>query len=82
MLGLNTSVKLNLVKKVYQLIKCIMLPRISNLRLKWDEFSDSFGEIGCLPRVHDILKPKLKLKLQPMVDLDIIETVEKPTDWV
>ena len=28
------------------------------------------------------LKPKLKKKLKRMVDLDIIETIEKPTDWV
>ena len=28
------------------------------------------------------LKPKLEKKLKRMVDLDIIETIEKPTDWV
>ena len=66
-----------------------------------EEFSDCFGEIGCLPRVHHIeirddvkpvitpvrkvrfaLKPKLKKELKRMVDLEIIEQVEKLTDWV
>ena len=28
------------------------------------------------------LKPKLEKELKRMVHLDIIETVQKPTDWV
>ena len=28
------------------------------------------------------LKPKLEIKLKRMVDLDIIEPVQKPIDWV
>jgi hypothetical protein len=95
-LGLNTSVKLNLIKQVYQISK-----NIQSTTPVHEEFSDCFGEIGCLPRVHHIeirddvkpviapvrkipcaLKPKLKKELQRMVDLEIIEPVEKPTDWV
>ena len=95
-LGLNTSVKLNLIKQVYQIPK-----NIQSTTPVHEEFSDCFGEIGCLPRVHHIeirddvkpvispvrkipcaLKPKLKKELQRMVDLEIIEPVEKPTDWV
>ena len=28
------------------------------------------------------LKPKLEMELTRMVDLDIIETIQKPTNWV
>ena len=28
------------------------------------------------------LKPKLEMELVRMVDFDIIETIQKPTDWV
>ncbi len=93
-LGLNTSVKLNLIKQVYQISKSIQSTTPVH-----EEFSDCLGEIGCLLRVHHIeirddvkpvispvrkipcaLKPKLKKELQRMVDLEIIEPVEKPTD--
>ena len=95
-LGLNTSVKLNLIKQTYQISKNVQFAVPIQ-----EEFSDCFGEIGCLPRVHHIeirddvkpvitpvrkvpfaLKPKLKKELKRMVDLEIIEQVEKPTDWV
>ncbi len=95
-LGLNTSVKPNLIKQVYLISK-----NIQSTTPVHEEFSDCFGEIGCLPRVHHIeirddvkpviapvrkipcaLKPKLKKELQRMVDLEIIEPVEKPTDWI
>ena len=95
-LGLNTSVKLNLIKQIYQISENI--PSTTPIH---EEFSDCFGEIGCLPRTHHIeirddvkpviapvrkipfaLKPKLKKELTRMVDLEIIEPVEKPTDWV
>ena len=95
-LGLNTSVKLNLIKQIYQISNDIQSTTPIH-----EEFSDCFGEIGCLPRVHHIeirddvkpvispvrkipfvLKPKLKKELKRMVDLEIIEQVEKPTDWV
>ena len=95
-LGLNTSVKLNLIKHTYQISKDVQFTTPIQ-----EEFSGCFGEIGCLPRVHHIeirddvkpvitpvrkvpfaLKPKLKRELKRMVDLEIIEQVEKPTDWV
>ena len=93
-LGLNTSVKLNLIKQTYQISKNVQFTTPIQ-----EEFSDCFGEIGCLPRVHHIeirddvepvitpvrkvpfaLKPKLKKELKRMVDQEIIEQVEKPTD--
>ena len=94
-LGLNTSVNLNLIKQVYQISK-----NIQSTTPIHEEFSDCFGEIGCLPLVHHIeirddvkpviapvrkipfaLKPKLKKELKRMLDQEIIEQVEKPTDW-
>ena len=94
-LGLNTCDKLNLIKKVYQISHDVNSDSIQ------DEFSDCFGEIGCLNKIHHIeirddvkpvvvpvrkipyaLKSKLKEELQRMVTLDIIEPVEKPTEWV
>ena len=95
-IGLNTSEKLNLIKRVYKITNDN--PAQPNIE---DEFSDCFGEIGCLKRTHHFevkedvmpvispirkipfaLKTKLKEELQRMVKLDIIEPVEKPTDWV
>ena len=32
--------------------------------------------------VPHVLKPKLEKKLKRMVDVDIIEPIKKPTDWV
>ena len=95
-LGLNTSEKLNLIKRIYK-INGNSQPIVSIER----EFSDCFGEIGCLQRTHYIelkdnvtpviapirkiplaLKSKLKEELQRMTKLDVIEPVEKPTEWV
>ena len=95
-LGLNASEKLNLINRFYKITDDN--PAQPNIEV---EFSDCFGEIGCLKRTHHIevkedvkpvispirkilfaLKTKLKEELQCMVRLDIIEPVEKPTDWV
>ena len=95
-LGLNTCDKLNLIKQVYQISEEVQ----SHTPIE-EEFSDCFGEIGCLKRPHHIelrddvkpviipvrqvpfaLKPKLKEELQRMVELNVIEPVEKPTEWV
>ena len=92
-LGLNTSVKLNLIKQTYQISQNVQFTTPIQ-----EEFSLCFGEIGCLPRVHHIeirddvkpvitpvrkipfaLKPKLK-KGTETHGLEIIEEVEKPTD--
>ncbi|CAB4026344.1 Hypothetical predicted protein, partial [Paramuricea clavata] len=95
-LGLNTCDKLNLIKQVYQISEEVQ----SHTPIE-EEFSDCFGEIGCLKRTHHIelrddvkpviipvrqvpfaLKPKLKEELQRMVELNVIEPVENPTEWV
>ena len=95
-LGLNTSEKLNLIKRIYK-INGNSHPDVSIQK----EFSDCFGEIVCLQHTHHIevrdnvkpviapirkiplaLKSKLKDELQRMIRLDIIEPVEKLTDWV
>ena len=47
-LGLNTCDKLNLIKKVYQ-----MSHDVNSYSIQ-DEFSDCFGEIGCLNKIHHI----------------------------
>ena len=89
-LGLNTSVKLNLIKQIYQISENI--PSTTPIH---EEFSDCFGEISCLPRIHHIeirddvkpliapvrkipfaLKPKLKKELTRMVDLEVITSRE------
>ena len=88
-LGLDTSEKLSLIK------------RIMAIDTELPEFEDCFGELGCLPEVHHInLKPnvipvvhpprripyalrdKLRDQLQRMEKLDIIEKISEPTDWV
>ncbi len=96
LLGLNTCDKLHLIKQVYEISEDVQCH--SSIE---EEFSDCFGEIGCLKKTHHIelrddikpvvipvrkvafaLKPKLKEELQRMVDLNVIEPVEKPTEWV
>ena len=47
--GLNTLEKLNLIKRIYK----INDGSSAHLRIE-DEFSDCFGEIGCLKRTHHI----------------------------
>ena len=47
--GQNTSVKLNLINQIYQISNNIQPTTLIN-----EEFSDCFGEISCLPRVHHI----------------------------
>eukprot|EP00794_Sanderia_malayensis_P014552 gene14552-16054_t len=95
-LGLNTSEKLNLIKRIYT------INDTSQADVPFEkEFSDCFGKIGCLERTHHIevkedvkpvispirkiplaLKSRLKEELERMIKLDVIEPVEKPTDWV
>ncbi len=92
-LGLKTSESLNLIKRVLHVN--------SSPTNFTEEYSDCFGEIGCLPGTHHItidetatpiihpprrvphsLKPKLKEELQRMVDMQVIEPVSGPSDWV
>ena len=47
------------------------------------EVKDNVRLVVTAPRkVPDVLKLKLEKELKRMVDLDIIETIEKTTDWV
>ena len=93
LLGLATSTKLNIVKRVMT-VEC----KYSNLV---NEFSDCFGKIGNLSKLHHLtidpncqpviqaprkipfaLCDRLKLELDRMVRLGIIDKVYGPTDWV
>ena len=88
-LGLATSESLNLIKYISAI-------NVSGEQFL-SEFSDCLGETGTLKNIHYIeikdnvtpvrkiplaLKPKLEKELKRMVDLDIIEPVQKRTDWV
>ena len=92
-LGLDTSEKLSLIKRIMAID--------TELPESLAEFEDCFGEHGCLPEVHHInlkldvtpvvhpprriayaLCDKLRDQLQCMEKLDIIEKVSEPTDWV
>ena len=85
-LGLATSESLNLVKHISAII-------VSDEQFL-SECSDCFGEIGTLKNTHHIgikdnvtpvvtpvrkISLALKPKLKQMVDLDIIEPIQKPT---
>ena len=88
-LGLNTSEKLNLIKRIYKISGSSQ----SDVPIE-KEFSDCFGETGCLKRTHHIevrddvkpviapirkiplaLKSKLKEELQRTIKLDIIDFI-------
>ena len=90
-IGLNTSTKLDLIKRVME----INSPLPNYLK----EFRDYFSDIGCLPRKHhnvidtnhppDInsprriphaLREKLKAEFYKMVKMNIIQAVNEPTD--
>ena len=95
-LGLNTSEKLNLIKQTYQMSKNVQfttsiqeefsdcfggigyLPHVHHVEIR------NYVEpvITSVWKVPFALKPKLKTELKRTVDLEIIEQVEKPTDWV
>ena len=93
--GLKTSEKLNLIKRV----------RIDKINSKipeyLQEFSDCFGELGCFSKTHHIetdpnvrptinpsrrvpiaLQSKLYDELQRMIAMGVIVRVDEPTDWV
>ena len=85
-LGLATSESLNLVKHISAVI-------VSDEQFL-SEFSDCFGEIGTPENTHHIgikdnvtpmvtpvrkIPLALKPKLKHMVDLDIIEPIQKPS---
>ena len=92
-IGLNTSTKLNLIKRTMQ----INSPLPNYLK----EFRNCFRGIGCLPEKHHIvidtnhspdvnsqrripyaLREKLKTELNKMVEMKIIQAVNEPIDWV
>ena len=91
--GLQTSEKLSLIKRIVNNIKSRSGIEVS--------YQDCFGEIGCLSHTYHIelndnakpvvspsrriphsLKPKVKMELDRMLEMNIIEQVERPTDWV
>lgn len=95
-IGLQTSMKLNLIKRIMKVDSKSSIPDY----LK--ECSDCFGPIGCLnvpehhittdPAVQPVINPpqriplslqdKLYEELKHMVKMKIIEPVQEPTDWV
>ena len=90
-IGLNTSTKLNMIKRVMQIS--------SPLPNYLTEFRDCFSDIGCLPgkhlividtnhlpdvnsprRIPYVLREKLKAELDKIVEMKIIQAVNEPTD--
>lgn len=94
-LGLQSSVDLGLIQRVYTAEK---QPTLEDVKSK---HANLFNGIGCLPGEHKIevdetvppvvqpprriphtLKAKVKAELQRMMDMNIITKVEQPTKWV
>ena len=92
-LGLNTSEKLGLIKRIMEV-------DVKDVPDDLLQFSDCFGDIGTLPQTHHIelkpdvtpvihpprripyaLKPQLREEINRMEKLGIIERVTEPTDW-
>ena len=88
-LGLKTSSNLNLIKRIRKID--------SHAQDYFDSYGDCFGELGILPGVHHIVTdpnvppvvntPRripiaMKRELQRMENLDVIEHVTEPSDWV
>ena len=90
---LNTSTKLNLIKRAMQIIS----PPTNYLK----EFRNCFNDMACLPGKHHIVKDgnhpphsspprqiqyalreKLKAELNRMVEMKINQAVNEPTDWI
>ena len=93
-IGLSTSEKLGLIRRVYNVNR-------STDKGVESSYPDCFGEIGCLSNTYHIeldpnikpvvtpprkiphsVKPKLKTEIDRMVTMNIIEAVQSPTDWV
>ncbi|XP_046864316.1 uncharacterized protein K02A2.6-like [Xenia sp. Carnegie-2017] len=93
LIGLQTSIDLNLIKRVWT-----VNAKTPNFI---QEYKDVFGELGCLKGEHHIsidpnvtpvvhpprkipisLMERLKAELKRMCKLDVIEKVDEPTDWV
>ncbi|XP_020556682.2 uncharacterized protein K02A2.6 [Oryzias latipes] len=97
-LGLSTSVKLNLVKRVF----VVTSPEVTNDNDSlMKEYKDCFEGLGCLPGEHRIcvdksvppvvhpcrkvpfaLREKLKDELARMEKLEVIKKIDEPTEWV
>ena len=93
LLGLQTCVDLDLIKRVWAMD--------ANAPDIIQDYKDVFGELGCLIGDHHInidrnatpvihpprkipisLMKKLKAELERMCQLDVIEKIDEPTDWV
>ena len=92
-LGLATSESLNLIKRIsavnvsdgellFEFSDCFgeieTLKNTHHIGIK-DNVTPVVTPVRKIPLA---LKPKLEKELKRMVHLDIIETVQKPTDWV
>ena len=93
-LGLTTSEKLGLIKRIMEINVEYVLDDLL-------QFRDCFGDIGTLPQTHHIelkpgvtpvihpprripyaLKPQLREELSRIKKLGIVGKVTEPTDWV
>ena len=93
LLGIQTCVDLNLIKRVWAMN--------ANAPDIIQDYKDVFGELGCLKGDHHInidpnaipvihpprkipisLMKKPKAELERMCQLDVIEKIDEPTDWV
>ena len=93
-IGLNTSMEMNLIKRINEINKMSTIPKYVR------SFKDCFGPIGCLKGTHHIvtsadvqpvghppippisLQGKLYNEIIRMIKLNIIVPVHEPTEWV
>jgi len=79
-LGVKSSKTLNLVKRIHGVTQ--ELPEFLN------EYNSCFGDPNIQPVIHAprripmTIQVKLKVELDKMVKMDVIEPVHEPTDWV
>jgi hypothetical protein len=97
-LGLNTCLEMNLIKRVYSMMT---EERENNPNNILEEFPDVFGRLGCLSKEYDIkvdpsvppvvhpprrvpyaIRDRLKAQLRKMQQEGIIEKVNEPSEWV
>ena len=92
-LGLKTSEHLQLIKRI-----CRIETNTETFFSKFHDCFGEIGTLNTTHHIEvkdnikpvvipvrivpHVLKPKLEKKLKRMVDVDIIEPIKKPTDWV
>lgn len=94
----ETSRKLDLIKRVYQISFSPGTQTVENIV---EQYQDVFKGLGCLPYTYKIqlkedatpvihaprrvpapLRERLKKELDKMCQLEVITKVEEPTEWV